>query len=383
MIFGRSVLPAPICARTRRGEAGKGAEIRPIASGLTTLLLLAALLAAVLWAVTLWRAARTEARAEAAFPPEGWILDVAGHAVHAVVMGRAKDCAPDVVLIHGASGNARDMTFDLAPRLAQDFRVIVLDRPGLGYTDPLDPRGAGIVQQAGLLADAARQLGAATPIVLGHSYGGAVALAWAVHHPQRLSALVALSAASHPWEGGLSAYYRILSHRVLGPAVIPFLTGWVRASRVRAAVAEVFAPDLVPQGYLNHFGAALTLRRHSLRANALQRDGLLDEIAALAPRYAEIDVPVEILHGTADTTVGLSVHSEPLARSIPDARLTRLPGVGHMPHHAAPQAVVAAIRRAAIRAGQRDQRQDRQAVPVAPIAPARHNRPAECSGKRP
>ena len=109
--------------------------------------------------------------------------------------GASAGDAPDLVLIHGASGNTRDMTFSLAPRLAEDYRVIVLDRPGLGYTDRINGTGATITQQAELLQKAAAQLGADRPIVLGHSYGGAVALAWAVTRPDHISALVNVSGA--------------------------------------------------------------------------------------------------------------------------------------------------------------------------------------------
>ena len=90
-----------------------------------------------------------------------------------------------------------------------------------------------------------------------------------------------------------------------------------------------------------------------LRANALQRANLLGEIEALHPRYDEISVPVEIVHGTADTTVGLSIHSRPLADQVEKGRLTVLDGIGHMPQHADEDAVVAAIHRAATRAGLR------------------------------
>jgi pimeloyl-ACP methyl ester carboxylesterase len=301
---------------------------------------------ALLWALAQVRARAHEARAEAAFPPVGEILSVDGHEVHALVMGDG----PDLVLIHGSSGNLRDWTLDLAPALARDYRVIMIDRPGLGYTGRINRTGATITQQAALLQKTAALLGAQKPIVLGHSYGGAVALAWAVHHPDNMSALVALSAASHPWETGLSTYYRVLSHPLLGRLVIPLITAFVPDERVEQAVAEVFAPDPVPDGYLAHFGAGLTLRRDSLRANALQRANLLDEIEALAPRYPQIEAPTEIVHGSADTTVGLSIHSEPLARAIPGARLTPLPDTGHMPHHAEPQAVIDAIHRAATRA---------------------------------
>ncbi len=318
-------------------------------------LLVIAVLLAGLWAYAQHRARAHEARAEAAFPPEGQILLVNGHAVHAVVMGPDDANAPDLVLIHGASGNTRDMTFDLAPKLAGHYRVIVLDRPGLGYTARINQSGATIAQQADLLQKAAAQLGADRPIVLGHSYGGAVALAWAVNHPQTLSGLVMLAGAAMPWKTGLSTYYKVLSHPVLGPLAIPFLTAFVDDTRVEQAVGEIFEPQSAPVKYLHHIGAGLTLRRHSLRANALQRANLLSEIEAIHDRYGEIDAPTEILHGTVDTTVGLHIHAEPLAAQIAGAILTPLPGIGHMPHHVVPDEVIAAIDRVALRAGLRPQ----------------------------
>ena len=312
-----------------------------------TLLLLGLVAAAA--ALVLWKARAHEARAEAAYPPEGRIIEVEGHRVHGVVMGEG----PDLVLIHGSSGNTRDMTFDLAPQLADSFRVIVLDRPGLGYTDRINRTGATIIQQAAILQQAAAALGAERPIVLGHSYGGAVALAWAVTRPEHIAALVSVAGAAKPWESALPPLYRLLSHPLLGPIAAPVLTAFVPDSYVEGAVAEIFAPQSVPESYLAHVGAALTLRRASLRANALQRANLLGEIEALQRRYDEIAVPVEIVHGSADTTVGLRIHSEPLARQVAGARLDVIEGAGHMPHHTHPEAVIAAIRRAAGRAGLR------------------------------
>lgn len=299
--------------------------------------------------VTQYRAARNEARAEAAYPPEGQMVDVDGTPVHAVVMGDG----PDVVLIHGASGSTRDMTFALAPALAQDFRVIVLDRPGFGYTPRLDSDGASIVEQAALLSQAAAQLGADAPIVVGQSYGGAVALAWAVHHPDRTAALVTLAAASHPWDTPLDTLYRVTSSALGSALVVPLITAYVSDSRVKTGLAGVFDPQYTPDGYGAHFGPGMTLRRHSLRENAQQRASLLQEIQTLHTRYGDIGVPVEILHGTADTTVGISIHSEPLHRAIPGSTLTRLEGIGHMPQHVALPEVTAAVARAAARAGLR------------------------------
>ena len=98
-------------------------------------------------ALVLWRASVHEAHAEAHFPPEGRIIKVGDADVHVVEMGQG----PDLVLIHGASGNTRDMTFSLAGKLATDYRVVVFDRPGLGYTPQINPAGDSLQSQATLL----------------------------------------------------------------------------------------------------------------------------------------------------------------------------------------------------------------------------------------
>ena len=296
------------------------------------------------------RARAHEARAEAAYPPKGQFIDMGGGVrVHAVVMGQG----PDLVLIHGASGNLRDMTFSLAPRLAERYRVIAFDRPGLGYSSRINETGATIAQQADLLARAAAELGADRPIVMGQSYGGAVALAWAVHRPANIAALVPVSAPSIPWDTPLDPFYRVTSSRVGSAFVVPMLTAFVPDARVARTVREIFAPQAVPKGYGDHVGAGLTLRRITMRANADQRANLLDEIRALEPHYPKIAVPVELVHGSADTTVGLKIHSARLVDRIPGAALRVLDGIGHMPHHVAQDEVVAAIDRAAARAGLR------------------------------
>ncbi|NOD33649.1 MULTISPECIES: alpha/beta fold hydrolase [unclassified Ruegeria] len=299
--------------------------------------------------LTAWRSARNEAMAEAAFPPEGHFLDVDGIAVHAVVMGEG----PDVVLIHGSSGNTRDMTFALAPILAQNFRVIVFDRPGLGYSESFNPNGETIIEQADILQRAAAQLGADKPIVAGQSYGGSVSLAWAVTRPDNISALVLIAPAAIPWETPLDGFNRLASTTAGNALALPLISSFIPDWYVTQALDKVFAPQSAPKGYAEHFGPGLTIRQGSMHANAKQRANLLDEITRLQPRYSEISVPTEIIHGTADDTVGLEWHSERLIDQIPGAELIELPGIGHMPQVVAAPEVAAAIDRAAQRAGLR------------------------------
>jgi pimeloyl-ACP methyl ester carboxylesterase len=321
----------------------------------TASLILAALAAAAGGVVTSRVAASRAAGAEAAHPPAGTFVDVGGTRVHVHVAGEG----PDVVLIHGAFGSFRDFTFDLADRLAERYRVIAFDRPGLGYTgrtDPaLDRAFAGTAEspaeQAALLAAAARQLGAERPVVVGHSFGGIVAMAWALDHDP--AAVVLLAGVALPWPGELGWIYEVNGTALGGGLVAPLLSAWAPEPRLRASVAATFAPQPMPAGYADHIGPYMPLRLPAFRANARQVNTLRPHVVEMERRYPALRLPIEIVHGDADRTVPIAIHSRPLSERVASANLTVLPGIGHMPHHAAPEATVAAIDRAAARAGLR------------------------------
>ena len=321
-------------------------------SAASLLALALALLAGGAWLID-WRADRREAAAVEQWPPEGVVVEVGGRQVHAVTRGRG----PDLVLIHGASGNARDMTFRLLGMLADRYRVTAFDRPGLGYTDPvapeglLDRRGESPMEQAALLQAAARELEIERPVVMGHSFGGAVALAWGLSDPEGTAAVVDVSGVAMPWPGRLGWLYRANDPWFGGLLVPPLISAFAPQPLVDRAVAATFAPDPVPEGYADHLGAGLSIRRASFRANARQVNALRAFVLAMSQDYPDFAVPLEIVHGDADTIVPLDVHSRPLSRLVPGANLVVLPGVGHMPHQTHPEAVVAAIDRARARAG--------------------------------
>ncbi|WP_407690136.1 alpha/beta fold hydrolase [Roseivivax lentus] len=290
------------------------------------------------------------------YPPLGQFVTLEdGRQVHAFVTGEG----PDLVLIHGASGNVRDFTFSFVEQVRDRYRVIVFDRPGLGYTDRANDRVTGAFnsaaetpyEQAAMLAEAAEKLGAARPIVLGHSYGGAVAMAWGLEHDP--AALVVVSGATIPWSGGLGAQYEVLGSSV-GGAIVPILARpFATRSRIETVAEEIFKPQPIPEGYLDYVGTALTLETGAIRANARQVNNLHEAVSEMAPRYSSVRVPVEIVHGAEDTVVPVHVHAEPLASLLPAGNLTLLDEIGHMPHHWAPEAVSDAIDRAAARAGLR------------------------------
>ncbi len=298
---------------------------------------------------TWFSASRRAAEAERRHPPEGEFVEVGGTRVHAVIQGKG----PDLVLLHGAFGSLRDFTFALTDRLAKRYRVIAFDRPGHGFTDPL---GRGFLRtrdspadQAALLAEAARKLGARRPVVAGHSYGGAVALAWALD--QDPAALVLFAGVSMPWPGRLGKIYEVSGSQLGGALAAPLISAWTPHSILREASDRTFTPQEAPEGYGAHIGPYMPVRLGALRATTRQVKTLRPQIVAMERRYDRLTLPIELIHGAADATVPLEIHALPFSKKVASARLRVLDGIGHMPHHADPEAAVAAIDRAAARAG--------------------------------
>jgi pimeloyl-ACP methyl ester carboxylesterase len=291
------------------------------------------------------RADRREAESEAAYPAVGKVVIVDGKRIHAEMMGKG----PDLVLIHGAGGNTRDFTFQLTDKLADHYRVTVFDRPGMGYSDNLGETGNDPIAQARVLQTAARELGLKKPIVLGHSYGGAVAMGWALSDPSYTKSLVIVSGATMPFPGDLAFWYKATGSKLGSAIFAPLLTAFVTDGLTSNSIDAIFAPEATPPGYADYIGAGLTLRRASLKANGQQVLSLKGHLIAMEKRYDDITMPVEIIHGLADTTVPARVHAIPLSQRLSNAHLTLIEGAGHMIHHTRHAAVIAAIDRAASR----------------------------------
>jgi pimeloyl-ACP methyl ester carboxylesterase len=333
---------------TRPTLAAEPALAAGLAPGLAAALALGAAAAAT-GGAALAVAARARAReraAEAAYPPTGTLVDAEGLRVHAHVEG----AGPDLVLIHGANGNTRDFTFRLIPLLRGRYRVTAFDRPGLGWSQDAGPAGTDPRVQARILRAAAARLGLRRPIVLGQSYGGAVAMAWALQDPQTAAAVL-VAGATMPWEGGLGLWYRLPASRFGGAVVVPLAVALAPYSGAEPVLRAIFAPDPVPQGYGAHVGTPLVLRRAPLRTNSRQVNGLKPHLVAMAADYPRLTLPVEIVHGDRDTIVPAATHALPLAACIPGAAVDIIPGAGHMPHHSHAARVIAAIDRARLRTG--------------------------------
>ncbi len=301
----------------------------------------------ILGGLALW-GALAAANVERRFPPTGIFVPVTGGRLH------LRDIAPradgvvgperTIVMLHGASCNLLALTLPLAGPLGQRFRVIAIDRPGHGHSDrPGGRDSASITRQAALIAEAMAAAGAPRAIVLAHSFAGAVALTLAMDHPERVAGLVLLSPASHPWPGGIDWTYHAGSLPVIDGVFSRLLLAPGATLTMAAGVRSVFAPQEPPPDYVNKTALPLLLRPKEFMANAQDVAGLAAHVAERSKRYGTITAPTLVISGDADRIVYTEIHTASLARELPDVTAHVLPGVGHVPHHAATDFVVAEI----------------------------------------
>lgn len=306
-------------------------------------MLLLVLPLAALAALYAFSALKTRA-IEAAYPNIGSRTDLGDIVLNAldVPAGPSADLPP-LVFIHGASGNLRDpMGAFLAP-LQGRARMLFVDRPGHGYSDRGDARHATPKGQADAIARLMTARGIDRAIIVGHSFGGAITAALAVHHQEKVAGLLFLAPATHPWPGGIDWYYDLSNTPVIGWWFTRLLALPAGLGRLDSGTRYVFFPNPRPDDYVEKTAPALVLRPATFRFNAIDVATLLAYVTAEAKRYREITAPTVIVTGDEDQVVLEEIHSKGLARDIAGSELVWIRGVGHKPDYVVTDIAIAAL----------------------------------------
>ena len=280
---------------------------------------------------------------ERAHRPRGRFVDVGGFSQHIIEMGpRDTQDALPVVMLHGASANLEDMHLALAEKFRGRRPVIFIDRPGLGFSLRNGEQGASPAYQAAVLRGLLDRLGVERAILVGHSWGGALALSFALDFPERTAGLVLIAPATHPGIWRRKRYSAVLA----GPV------GWLYARTLAFPLGAIlmwpgsraaFLPQRMPERYVKRSAAMLVLRPWALMANWADVGALDPFLERQAPRYASLTAPTMVFAGDHDPFAPVERHGEKLAAVAPSVKLVVLPGFGHMLHHAAAERVIAAI----------------------------------------
>lgn len=242
--------------------------------------------------------------------------------------------APPVLFLHGF-GSSLHTWEEVAQGLAPDFRVIRIDLPGFGLTGA-DPSGDYTDERAAVILLALlRRLEIGRVALAGSSMGGRIAWRFAAAHPERVARLVLMAPDGFASPGiGYG-----------GPPRVPLLMRALPYTLPDALLRPSLAPAYADPATLTE---ALFQRYRAMMLAPGVRSAILDRMARHVlqppePLLARITLPVLLLWGEQDRMVPLS-NAQDYLRALPDARLVRLPDIGHVPMEEAPALVVRALR---------------------------------------
>lgn len=248
---------------------------------------------------------------------------------------------PAVVLIHGLPGTAQD--FDDVTAQLRGRHTIAFDRPGFGFSSggyhPL-------AEQLATIRQLIEALGVRRVVLVGHSYGGTLALAYAEQRPQDVRGLVLVDAAAGGAHGSGFEHAQSRLVQALGLPIVRQVANatfsqLLRTATAKAGDAKAFDPGDVDPSH-EHRLLALNMQHEDLDAYADEQLNANDVVDDVDKRLASIQAPAVVVHGAGDQLIELE-HGRKLAASLPRARLVIVTG-GHMAPYVHPAVVAAAVR---------------------------------------
>jgi pimeloyl-ACP methyl ester carboxylesterase len=280
------------------------------------------------------------------FPPVGEFKTINGAKLHYIDTGvpeTATSDRPAIIFIHGAGGNLNDPMPIYRPLLKGRFRLVFLDRPGQGYSESFE-NSSHVPTQTSSIALLMEELDIEKAIIVGHSFGGALASAFGVLYPEKTAGLVLLAPVTHPWYTGVDWHYNLGNTPVLGWLFSRTLAPVAGHFIYPGAIKRLFLPNTKPDDYEQSSATRLALLPDNFHANAKDIARVHRHVEQFHHRYSEIRVPTHIYHGDADDIVSLKIHSvDGLSNDIEGSVLFVLEGVGHKPDYIASDQIIRSI----------------------------------------
>ncbi|MGH2833510.1 MAG: alpha/beta fold hydrolase, partial [Solirubrobacteraceae bacterium] len=227
-----------------------------------------------------------------------------------------------VVLIHGLPGTAADWE-DVTPLLAS-HRTIAIDRPGFGYST-----GGYVLfeRQLSTIHELLEKLHVARPILVGHSYGGTIALGYAEHYPGQVSGLVLVDAAAageHPgsFERLQAHFLHVLELPVIWQLADATFSQLLRKVSVETADSEAFSPQAVAPAHKQRV-LSINMTRGNLEALSGEYLAAGSVITQIDTGLKSINTPAVVIQGNDDKLVK-PMYGRRLAAQLSRARLEML-----------------------------------------------------------
>jgi pimeloyl-ACP methyl ester carboxylesterase len=249
---------------------------------------------------------------------------------------------PVVVMIHGNAGSVDDFDFKRLGLLCRDHRVVAVDRPGHGKSDRPKGTAATLLFQTQLLHETLAHLGLTRPVLVGHSWGAALALSYAVEYPKELSAIVLLAPAAYPDEKENQFLRAVLLTPVIGDVSLTVGRLVFGKLILKKELKRAFYPDTVTDDYLRH-ASSLWLHHKQLRAYFEDEFSLNKDLTVISKHYPDIRIPVVIVTGDQDKVVSAKNNAYRLQGSIAQSQLIELKNTGHQVPQTHPESIYSAL----------------------------------------
>ena len=259
-------------------------------------------------------------------PPVGQFKIINNIKLHYEIIGHG----PVVVLLHSQPANQQQFK-KLKKILQNSYTVISVDRPGMGYSDSIkDISSKRLELQAQLIRKLITTITDEKPVIVGHSYGGALALSYAIQYEDEIKALLVVNTASHPWKKGKQWLpFRIISNPIYGKFFTNTYAMVYGKMTIDSSANSNFPNKKAPNDYINETSSVLTLRPKSLQSYTHDALNLRDALELQYRLYSQLTIPITIMTGKEDTVTPNKIHSYQLNLDIKQSKLVEVNKVAH------------------------------------------------------
>ena len=275
------------------------------------------------------------------YPPLGSYKKIDNIDIHYTDIGSG----PLVVLLHSQPANERQF-YLLKERLKKNYRVISIDRPGMGYSEgPKEKTKKRLSIQANLIAKLIKYITQEKPIVIGHSYGGALALAYGLKNEIDLKGLILVNTASHEWPSDkVWLPFKIISSPVIGNIFVNTYAMIYGKATIDQSANDNFPSNLPSENYIDNVAGELTLRPKTLRSYAWDAINLREALKEQSKKYQNITLPITIIAGKNDRVTPNKIHSFQLHQDVEHSKLIMVDEVEHSIPELMPEVIEKEIR---------------------------------------
>lgn len=244
-----------------------------------------------------------------------------------------------VVMLHGRDGTLQEYTLSIFDDIADKYEAIAFDRPGYGYSKCLNSDNLTTKKQAKIINEAINKMEVENPIIIGHSYGGAVMLQYLLDYPDQVRGAISLAGVSYVDEPPNESFYALPRYPVIGSLLTNTIVLPLGTIISQNIYDLAFRPIEPPKKYVKVI-SSLYLRPEQFKATSYELSHMYDSVNSLSDDYKQILTPVTIIFGDSDELLEYKEDGERLHKELPNSKYVLIEDGGHKIHYSHPSIIL-------------------------------------------